>query len=84
MNTTTSTTKAYECEECGSHAVLYTNGIWQGIWECQNPDCGASGNCAHKHTHQEEAEYPRYSVDVDPEETTVSVCDDCNLSLEVF
>lgn len=68
--------KATKCLECGSLAILYCHpNQYAGIWECQNPECGASDT--HEHSDHYEVEtvedWPTGPLD-NPQPYQVYVC----------
>lgn len=81
MNTTTTQIKEYECPDCGSYAELHTSGTFQGIWSCTNTDCGASDNCTHEHTHNEDREVI-ISDEYDTRPEQARICNDCGSVVE--
>lgn len=57
---------AVKCTECGGLALLHTRGEFAGIWECENPDCGATD--AHDHTDEDTRSYEVESWPTSPED----------------
>lgn len=67
------------CPECGATATIMNcyGDEYAGIWECINPECGASDNCEHDHRDTVTVELPGTIA-----ETEVYVCDDCDCTID--
>jgi len=71
------------CTACGSPAHLYTSGRYTGIWECQNPTCGASDVHDHDNIIREEAEAPIMNKgEFDTYDSYAYGCETCNMGLD--
>lgn len=75
----------HKCPECGAKTILFVHPHeFAGVWECQNPKCGASDSCDHEKTHTESVQVDYWPTpDIDQSyDVDVAVCDDCELTLE--
>lgn len=79
----------HKCPECGSATLLYCKPHEHaGIWECQNPACGASDSCDHEDTEtkQDWVYYPtpqQIDQGTDHDElVTWQECLDCGVEIE--
>lgn len=63
----------YECPDCGSAALMHiAPGLWPGLFECTNEECGLCDYCEHTNErHTEERE------DFNGHTGLVYVCEDC-------
>lgn len=79
-------TKIIDCPDCASAAKLYIYGsIWAGIWECENPECGASDSCEHASYHAEDTEtmyFDSYGFPAS-RSSEISICDECEVQVNV-
>lgn len=78
--------KAQKCSECGGLAVLYTYPHqYAGIWECQNPDCGASDSHTCQSFETDTVSQSYWSPDLEDTidvEVPVQVCTECGVAEE--
>lgn len=72
------------CPECGASAtILYCHPHkFAGIWECINPECGASDTHEHENIEIETTEDWPTSPNDEPREYDIYVCADCGVQVD--
>lgn len=75
----------FACTECGHRARMYMYpGKYAGIWECTNPECGASDSCDHEDRRIESTQVDYWPTpDIDRSyDVDVYVCNTCECTID--
>ena len=76
--------RAVKCSECGGFAVLFCYpSQYAGIWECDNPECGASDTHEHDDVQSVTVECDTMrNGEHDTYETEIYECQTCGIQVE--